>query len=104
MHRCRSRHAGTGCHHEHANFSARARITGGHEAGGLFVGRYHEVDLPLGRVLVHFVETKHSVVCWQNRAAAITEDGIDALLTEYAQDDVGTRHRFAGKRWFRGDF
>ena len=55
---------------EYANFSASACITSGHETGGLFIGGYHEVDLALGAVLVHFVEAKDSVVRWQDELSS----------------------------------
>jgi hypothetical protein len=54
--------------------------------------------------VVHLVESKDSVVSRQNRTAAIAEYGIDALFAEYPQDDIGSRHQFAGNGWWRQDF
>ena len=68
------RRAGAAGREAHADFAARARITVGRVCGALLVTGQHMVNfIP---VLVK------CIINIQNRAARITEDGIDALFLE----------------------
>ena len=77
---------------EHRRFLERVGADGGPRH--LAADQHHQLDPPLRRVALALVEAEHRVVGRQDRAAAVTEHGVDALAGEHAQDDVGAGHRW----------
>src|SRR5690606_6426628 len=71
---------------------------GGHEAGALLVGRDDQLDLVVGAVALALVVAEDGVVGGQNRAAAVAEYGIHALVRQDLYDHVGAAHGFSGQR------
>ena len=94
--------AGSGGHQEDADPPARARVASGHEAGALFGGGDDQPDLLFGRA--RLVVAEDGVVGRQDRAAAVAEDGVDALVGQHVDDRIGADHRLTGQRMRRGGF
>jgi hypothetical protein len=85
-----------GRHHDDADLATRTRIAGGHESCALLVGgddeRHRRAAVLAG---VQLVVAKDRVVGRQDRAAAVTEDRVDALISEHLHHDVGAAHDFS---------
>ena len=91
--------ARAGGHDAHADLAGRARIARRHEARALLVGRHDQRHrLPAARLRVRLVVDEDRVVGRQDRAAAVAEDGVDALVGEHLDDDLGAGHLLAGER------
>ena len=78
----------------HAHPAAGPGISGGHEAGALLVGR----DYQRHGGVVFLVVTEYGVVYRQDRAAAVPENRVDALIGEHLHQHIGARHAGARER------
>ena len=92
------RGAGTRGHHDDADLTARPRVAGRHEARALLVRRNDQRHRLLAGRAVRLVIAEHGIVGRQNRAAAITENRVDAFVRQDLNDRLRTGHSPAGKR------
>ena len=91
--------AGAGGDHAHADAAAGAGVTRRHEARTLLVGRDDQRHRCIaGLVAVFVVVAEDRVVGGQDRAAAVAEDRLHALVDEDLHDDLRTGHALAGQR------
>ncbi len=88
------RGAGTGSDQRDADATAGPREPRRHEPGALLVGRNDERH----RGGVILVVAEYRVVNRQNRAAAVAENGVDALVGQDLDQHVRARHAGAGQR------
>ena len=95
--RHRIRGTGAGGDQAHADASARPRVSRGHEPGALLVRgndqRHRTYVLASDAILV---VAEDGVVGREDRAAAVTEDDVHALVGEHLDDHVGAGKRLTG--------
>ncbi len=72
----------------HAHPAAGACKPRSHESGALLIGRHDERH----RGVVLLVVAEYGVIYRQNRAAAIAENGVDALVGQHLHQHVRARH------------
>ena len=87
--------ARAGRHDADTDLAAGPGVARRHEARALLVGRDDQRHLP-GRVVA--VVDENGVVRWQDGAAAVAENDLDALVGEHLDDDFGAGQRPAGGR------
>jgi hypothetical protein len=92
------RRAGSRRDHHDADAPARARVAGGHEPRALLVRGHDQRHRLDAAVRVRRVVAEHRVVSRQDRAAAVAENRLDALVGEHLNDDIGAGHLRAGER------
>ena len=83
-----------GRHQRHSHPAAGARETGGHESRALFIGRHDQRH----RGLMFLVVAEYGVVDRQDRAAAVSENRVDALVGQHLDQHFRTRHAGACQR------
>ena len=83
-------------HHAHA--AACARIAGGHEARPLLVRWDDERHRFVATHAVLSVVAEDGVVGRENRASAVPEHSLDALVREHLHENLGAAHHPAGER------